>query len=219
MKIGIIGISGRMGKEVVNLLDPSEACGGVSRKNSDSEIENIIKSSSVVIDFSSPESALKAARFCGKYRVPFVTGTTGFSEKDFEQLKTLSADTAILHSGNFSIGIALMARLIGESEEILKDFDISIIDRHHNKKKDQPSGTALLLAAQLKKTPQIVSLRVGGIPGDHICGFTSDDEELIISHRAFNRKIFADGAIKCARWLISQKSGFYSLKDYLDARK
>lgn len=218
MKVGIIGANGRMGQEVANLLNSDEISGGVSRKTPDSEIKDIIKSSSVVVDFSTTESALKAARFCAKYKVPFVCGTTGFIENDLEELKKISQHTAILHANNFSIGIALMAQLIQESEKILDGFDISIIDRHHNKKKDSPSGTALFLVSQLNKSPQVVSLRVGGILGDHICSFTGNDEEITISHRSFNRRVFAEGAIKCARWLISQKNGFYSLKDYLNAK-
>ena len=76
----------------------------------------------------------------------------------------------------------------------------------------------LFLASQLEKTPQIVSLRIGGIAGDHICSFTGNDEEITISHRSFSRGVFASGALKCALWLMSQKNGFYSLKDYLDAK-
>lgn len=207
-----------MGQEVVKLVKLDEIGGGVSSNTSDEEFEKIIKGSSVVVDFSTPLTSLKAAEYCAKYQIPLVCGTTGFSEKEFEQLKSYAEHTSILYSSNFSIGIFLMSRLIRESEEVLNDFDISIIDRHHNKKKDKPSGTTLSLVSQLKKTPQVVSLRVGGIAGDHICYFTSEDEELAISHRSFSRQVFASGAVKCARWLVFQKDGFYSLKDFLDAK-
>lgn len=219
MKIAIVGITGRMGQEVVKLIKLEEIGGGVSSNTPNEEFEKIINESSVVVDFSTPLTSLKAAKYCAKYQIPLVCGTTGFSEKEFEQFKSYAEHTSILYSSNFSIGIFLMSRLIRETEEILNDFDISIIDRHHNEKKDKPSGTTLSLASQLKKTPQIVSLRVGGIAGDHICSFTGEDEELTISHRSFSRRIFASGAVKCAFWLVSQKNGFYSLKDYLDAKK
>ena len=218
MKVSIVGITGRMGQEVSKLFVSGEIVGGISSSTTDDEFEKVIKDSSVVIDFSIPKVSLKAAEYCEKYHVPLVCGTTGFSDKDFDKLKSCSNCTPILYASNFSIGIFLMSRLIRESEKVLNDFDISIVDRHHNGKKDKPSGTTLFLTSQLEKTPQVVSLRVGGIAGDHICYFTSEDEELAISHRSFSRQVFASGAVKCARWLVFQKDGFYSLKDFLDAK-
>lgn len=219
MKISIVGITGRMGQEVLKILRSDEILGGMTSKTTANEFENLIKNSSVVIDFSVPQVSLKAAEYCAKYRIPLVCGTTGFSDDDFERLKSCSDYTPILYASNFSIGIFLMSQLIQMSEKVLDDFDISIIDRHHNKKRDNPSGTTLFLTSQLKKVPQIVSLRVGGVAGDHICSFTGDDEELTISHRSFNRRVFASGAVKCAFWLVSQEKGFYSLKDFMDAKR
>lgn len=219
MKVGIVGATGRMGKEVISLLNENEFCGGICKKTTSEEIENIVKNSSVMIDFSSPKISIEVVNICAKNKIPFVCGTTGFSKNDFEKLKMYSKNIPILYASNFSIGIFLMSQLIKTSEKILNDFDISIIDRHHNKKKDGPSGTTLFLASQLEKNPQIVSIRAGGIPGDHICSFTSDDEEITISHRSFNRRVFASGAVKCARWIVSREPGFYSLKDYLDEEK
>ena len=219
MKVAIVGITGRMGQEVSKLLMPGEVCEGISSSTTDEEFERIIKDSSVAVDFSAPTSSIKAVEYCAKYRVPFVCGTTGFSDDQFEKLKSFAEHNPILYASNFSIGISLMSRLIKMSEKVLNDFDISIIDRHHNKKKDKPSGTALFLASQLEKMPQVVSLRVGGISGDHVCSFTGEDEELTISHRSFSRRIFASGALKCAYWLTSQKNGFYSLEDYLSDKK
>lgn len=219
MKISIVGITGRMGQEVSKLIKSEDICGGVARNTSDGEFKEIVRNSSVVIDFSSPKATVKAAEYCAKYRVPLVSGTTGLSETEMNKLKKCSTHTPVLYASNFSIGIFLLSRLMTMSEKVLDDFDISIIDRHHNKKKDNPSGTTLFLADQLKKTPQIVSLRVGGVSGDHICSFTGEDEEITISHRSFNRKVFASGSLKCAYWLISQKNGFYTLSDYLDGKE
>lgn len=208
-----------MGQEVSKLLKPGEIAGGISSGTTEEEFEKIIKNCSVAVDFSVPAVSMKAIGYCAKYGVPLVCGTTGFSEEEFGKLKSFAEHAPILHASNFSIGIFLMSKLIRISEKVLDDFDISIIDRHHNKKKDRPSGTTLFLASQLEKTPQIVSLRVGGVSGDHICSFTGENEEMTISHRAFSRRVFASGAIKCAFWLISQKNGFYSLEDYLSAEK
>lgn len=219
MNVLIVGITGRMGQEVFSLLKPCENCVGVSSDTSLEEFEKAVKDSFVVIDFSTPKSAIQAAEYCAKYRIPLVSGTTGFTEEEMEKFKSYATHIPMLYASNFSIGIFLMSKLIKMADKMLDDFDVSIIDRHHNKKKDQPSGTTLFLASQLEETPQIVSLRVGGIPGDHVCSFTSNNEEVTISHRSFNRKVFASGALKCAYWLVSQKNGFYSLEDYLDAKK
>ncbi|MBO4405795.1 MAG: 4-hydroxy-tetrahydrodipicolinate reductase [Alphaproteobacteria bacterium] len=219
MKIAIVGISGRMGQEVLKLLRLDEIGGGVSSGTSDEEFEKAIKNCSVAVDFSTPAISIKAAGHCAKHCVPLVCGTTGFSDEEFERLKSFSKHAPILYASNFSVGIFLMSKLIRMSEKALDDFDVSIIDRHHSGKKDSPSGTTLFLASQLEKSPQIVSLRVGGVAGDHVCSFTGDDEEITISHRSFSRKVFASGAVKCARWLVSQKNGFYSLEDYLNAKK
>ncbi|MBE6446930.1 MAG: 4-hydroxy-tetrahydrodipicolinate reductase [Alphaproteobacteria bacterium] len=218
MKVCISGVSGRMGKEVKNLLMNNQFVGGISRQSKADEIEKLVKNSDVVIDFSSTENIMKIISLCAKYKTPVVCGTTGFTEPDFVKFKSYSKDTPILYASNFSIGIYQMAQLLKSTESILEDFDISIIDRHHNKKKDSPSGTTLFLASQLRKNPQIASLRIGGIPGDHVCYFTSDSEEICISHRSFNRTVFASGAIKCAKWIIDQVPGFYQMSDYVNKK-
>lgn len=219
MHFGIIGITGRMGQAVTDLLDKNEILGGISHGSTINDLQSLIKNSSATIDFSRPEISLKAAEACAEYHTPFVCGTTGFSQDQFKIMHEFSKDTAILYASNFSMGIFAISKLLSQAEKILSDFDIAIVDRHHNKKKDSPSGTALFLASQLQTKPQIVSLRVGGVPGDHICSFSGENEEVIISHRSFSRKAFASGAINCARWLVSQKPGFYSLEDYINAKK
>ena len=216
---GIIGITGRMGQAVVDLLEESEIVGGISRRSTEKNLKDLVNTSSVIIDFSSPEMSMKAAKVCAEYHTPFVCGTTGFSEEQFQMLRKFSEDTPILYSSNFCIGIYAISKLIAQAEKILSDFNVAIIDRHHNKKKDSPSGTALFLASQLQKEPQIVSLRVGGVPGDHICSFSGENEEVVISHRSFGREAFAAGAIDCACWLFFKTHGFYSLEDYVNAEK
>lgn len=218
MKITVVGATGHTGSKVVELLNSDEIAGMISSKTTDSEFEEAIRHSSAVIDFSRPAAALKAAKICEKYSVPFVCGTTGFSTEEFKTLKSYSKNTPILYASNFSLGIYVMKQLLKICEKSLDDFDISIIDRHHNKKKDSPSGTTLTLAQQLRKTPQIVSLRIGGVVGDHICSFTSDNEEITIEHRSFDKKVFAAGAIKCARWLSSAKPGYYSLEEFMNVQ-
>ena len=218
MKICISGITGRMGQEVRKLISDENFAGGISRQTNSNEIESIIKNSDVVIDFSSPENVMKIMPICAEHKIPVVSGTTGFADHDFTKFKSYASEIAVFYASNFSIGIYQMAQLLKATEVVLDDFDISIIDRHHNKKKDSPSGTTLFLASQLKRDPQIVSIRAGGIPGDHVCFFTNDSEEICISHRSFNRTVFASGAIKCAKWIANKNPGFYQMSDYVNGQ-
>jgi 4-hydroxy-tetrahydrodipicolinate reductase len=216
MKIGIIGVDGRMGKILSALIPNEEQSGGISRTTSPEESVEIIKRSDVLTDFSTPAATLKIINTAVAHKVPLIIGTTGFSDEDFEQIKKASATIPILYSSNFSIGIQLAALLIRKCTEILPDFDFSITDKHHNRKKDAPSGTALFLARQTSQKAQIVSLRAGNIFGEHTCDFTGEHEMLSISHRAFDREVFAIGALKCAGWIIKKPPRLYSTEDYLN---
>ncbi|MDR0968059.1 MAG: 4-hydroxy-tetrahydrodipicolinate reductase [Holosporaceae bacterium] len=219
MKIGIIGISGRMGKVLSEITPKDELIGGSRRATSDEELEEIVEKSDALIDFSTPAAALKAMSVAARQKTPVVTGTTGFSKEEFERTREFSQAIPILRASNFSLGVNLMAVLAKKCASVLPDFDFCIIDKHHRGKKDAPSGTALFLAEQASQKAQIVSLREGGVFGEHICDFAGENEELSICHRAFNRKIFADGALKCARWIVGKSPKLYSMQDYLEDMK
>jgi 4-hydroxy-tetrahydrodipicolinate reductase len=216
MKIGIVGSSGRMGKVLSALLADDECSGGVSGATSLRELTEIVEKSDVLIDFSTPTAALTAIEAAARCGVPVVTGTTDFSDADFEQMKEYAAVIPLLHASNFSIGIQLAAVFVRKCGEILSDFDFCITDKHHRQKKDAPSGTALFLARQTTKEAQIVSLREGNIFGEHICEFAGEHEMLSFCHRAFDREVFASGALKCARWIIGKSPGLYAMRNYLD---
>lgn len=216
MKVCIVGITGRMGGILSSLLGVNELVGGISSRTSDAELCDLIKNSDVLIDFSSPASTLRAVEKASFFRVPMIIGTTGLSGSDFNIIKKNSQYTPILYASNFSICIHLMASLIKKCSQLLCDFDVNIVDIHHNKKKDAPSGTASFLANQLNETPQISSIRAGGIFGEHTCSFTGEHEIISIQHRAFDRKVFALGAIACSKWIIGKKPDLYTMKDFMD---
>ncbi|MDR2157855.1 MAG: 4-hydroxy-tetrahydrodipicolinate reductase [Holosporaceae bacterium] len=216
MRIGLIGATGKIGTILSRMIPSMELSGGASSKTSDAELEKIVVGSDVLIDFSVPDSTLKTIATAARHKVPMVTGTTGLSEKDFARIKEFSRTTPVLHAANFSLGIQLMAILVKKCSDVLADFDFGILDRHHNRKKDAPSGTALFLADHMSKPPQIVSLREGNIHGEHVCDFVGENEMLSVSHRVFNREIFADGALKCAQWIVGKSPRLYSMKDYLE---
>ncbi len=219
VKIGIIGITGRMGSILKRIIEETpgyELSGGICGKDTMQDFKNLAKVSDVFIDFSRPEAAITALTAASEAGIPCVSGTTGFSKNDMEKIRPVSEKIPVLYASNFSVGVQLMAILLKKCSTVLKDFDVSVVEKHHKNKKDAPSGTAMFLAESVQNTtPQILSIRSGGILGDHICDFIGKNEMLTISHRAFNRDVFAENALKCAKWLCSQEPGLYSIVDYL----
>ena len=218
MKIGIIGITGRTGNILKELILSSEnfsLSGGVSSKSSKEESENVIKNSDAIIDFSTPSATLEVLPLVSKHKKAFICGTTGFSVDYLEKMCSYGKNIPMLRADNFSVGIQLAGILLEKSASILKDFDFAIIEKHHKRKKDAPSGTALFLEKQAHRKAQIVSIRAGNIFGEHICEFVGENEILKISHSALNRKVFAEGALNCAYWLKNKTAGLYSVRDYL----
>lgn len=222
IKIGVIGITGHMGIATHLLLssDPDiEFVGGISSHSDLADIDNIFKVSDVLIDFSTRDASLIAASLARKFKKPLIIGTTGFSDLDLQVLRDASLDAAILHSDNFSISAQLLAIFSEKASRILTDFDITIIEGHRTQKKDTPSGTARYIAKNLNKEPQILSIRAGNLPGEHTIRFTGEDEEFFLAHKAFNRNVYARGAIKCAKWIVDKVPSFYSMVDYLNDQK
>ncbi|MDR2795052.1 MAG: 4-hydroxy-tetrahydrodipicolinate reductase [Holosporaceae bacterium] len=220
-KVGIVGITGQIGTLLEKLLRDSvdfSFGGGISSETSPTNFRDIVQNCDILVDFSRPAATIHAVELASRYGVPLVSGTTGIASSDFEKICNYSRYIPILHCANFSEGIQLMAILLRKCSAVLSDFDFSVVDRHHRRKKDAPSGTALFLAEQVEQKAQIVSLRSGDVPGDHICDFCGDAEMLSISHRILNREVFAKGALKCASWLINQKPGMYSMLNYLEEK-
>ena len=201
----------------------------------------LAKASDVLVDFSNPkalEANLDAAMAAG---VPIVVGTTGLEERHHWLCDHAAESIAVLQTGNTSLGVTLLAHLVREAASRLgDDWDIEIIETHHRRKVDAPSGTALLLGEAAasgrgialadnsvrgrngitgaRETGSIgfASLRGGEVAGDHTVQFLSDYEHITLSHHATNRMIFAQGAVKAAQWLIGKGPGRYSMPEVLD---
>lgn len=194
-----------------------------------------------VIDFTSPASTVEMAALAAQARIVHVIGTTGCSAEDVEKIKAASRHARIVMSGNMSLGVNLLGVLVRRAAAALEaaDWDIEVLEMHHNKKVDAPSGTALLLGAEAAKGRGIdllanavkvrdghtgaretgsigfATLRGGGVIGDHSVLFSSDEEMITLSHRAMDRALFAKGAVTAARWAFDKKPGFYSMLDVL----
>jgi 4-hydroxy-tetrahydrodipicolinate reductase len=228
IKIGVVGAGGRVGKELYQLIASSSKCEatlGLGRRSCGFEyngaqfgdFEKI--SLDVIIDFSSPELIEDCVKFCLMKNLPIVSGTTGLSSSQYDLLKKASEKIGVLWSPNMSLGIALFKKCMNAFSSDL-DFDIILNEWHHKRKKDSPSGTAIMLSRHLesiikKNIQPIVSHRAGGIYGVHELHLVSDEEHLTIQHTALNRAVFAKGAIVAAEWLLKKGKGLYTIDDVL----
>lgn len=215
MKVGLVGITGRIGFELTQLIPSQDLVGGISTQTSTEECERIVQNSDVIVDFSRPMATLRILSIALEHNVPFVSGTTGFTPTEFELISETAKQLPVLHANNFSLSVQFIADVLRRYSKLFPDLDFSIVERHHVHKKDAPSGTALFLAKQVQHKKQIASIRAGNLCGEHICTFTGNDEEVSFSHNAFNRAIFAKGALKCAEWLIGKPAKLYTAEDFL----
>ena len=190
----------------------------------------------IIIDFSHFSRIPNMLNFAVNNNIPIVICTTGYDDKILSQIKEASSKIPILLSSNTSIGINLMNDLVSKMAENLNGFDIEIIETHHNKKADSPSGTAKTLFNAINQTLEnkmnlingregnhkrdkneigIHSIRGGSVVGEHRVIFYGDDEAIEIKHSAMSKKIFVYGAIKAAKFLIGKKPNLYGMKDVL----
>lgn len=240
LKIGIYGSNGRMGKMIQECLKEYEnvKIAALFDKNS-SNLEDFFKSSDVVIDFSMPEGTKALLEFAKKNPKPLCIGTTGLSKDELNLMKEISKNMPILYATNMSLGVAVLNKLAFLASKALSEFDAEILEMHHRYKKDAPSGTALTLAKNVaiarnldldkvrvsgrdgiigqrsKDEIAVMSLRGGDIVGRHTAGFYGNGEFIELNHTATSRATFANGAIKAAIWLSSQKNGLYDINDCL----
>lgn len=194
----------------------------------------------VLIDFTKPCSTLKYLKYCNKFKKNIVIGTTGFSDSEIDVVHHNSKKIAIMMASNFSIGVNLLFELIKKTTQVIGHHaDIDIIEYHHRNKIDAPSGTALemgkiisnvmhwnlnehsvyynkgMTGARNNNKIGFSIIRAGNIIGKHTAMFSNLSEEIKITHTAFNRSCFAEGAVKSAQWLHKKKSGLFNIKDIL----
>ncbi len=270
MKIGIIGASGKMGQELIKVAydellykrciivgasvrDSSNLMGkdiikplssesiGIAYSNN---MEEIIKNSEAIIDFTVPTHSLRVARLAVKYKTTHICGTTGFNEAEFNELNELAKRTVVFWSPNMSIAIYILALLVEKTAQRLDDsFDIEVLEMHHKHKIDAPSGTALMLGSSAAKGRKLdfeeskvlnrigsnrarqdgsigfAALRGGSVVGEHSVIFTSSNEQIKLSHTMYNRRAYAENAFKVAYWTGSQAAGkLYTIQDYVNGK-
>ena len=167
----------------------------------------------VAVEFTQPSAAVANVTACLREKVPVVVGTTGWYDSLPEVTRIATeTGTALLWSPNFSLGVNVLielARYAGKLMSTLEDFDAHIVETHHSKKKDAPSGTAIAIAKAasdaLERPIPATSVRTGSVPGTHELIFDGTFEQLSLTHMARDRRVFADGALKAADWLVGKK--------------
>ena len=241
---GISGARGRMGRAVSQVLDAREDVVVATRFDRGETPDLTL--CDVVIDFSTAEASVELARTCAARGGPaLVIGSTGFSPEQDAAILAAAESIAIVRSGNFSLGVNILIGLVEHAAQRLDaaDWDIEVLEAHHRKKADAPSGTALMLGeaaaagrgselSALRSPPRdgvqgarkpgsigFAAVRAGGIVGEHTVMFASDDEVLTLSHSAIDRSLFAKGAVAAAAWVRQRKRGLYDMQDVLGFRQ
>lgn len=214
----ISGISGKIGLEVKKLATNygfNIICGIDNNSFIDAnfpiyksffEVKNQVD---VIVDFSSPTLCDRAVDFALENNCKFVSGTTALSDLTKEKIKRLSRITAVCLSSNFSIGIPVYNKAIGFLKRSLNEFDVSMSEIHNKNKKDSPSGTAKQICGE-NGIDCVLSIRGGSIPGTHTTYFLGNGEEIEITHRAYDKSVFAHGALKCANKLLQIEKGLFA---------
>ncbi len=247
IKVVLTGCGGRMGKVVAELCaksDKFQICAGVDPALPIcdfpvyADCSEVKEKPDVIIDFSFHAAIGGILAFATENKVPIVVATTGFTDEEKMLLDNAGKIIPVFRSANMSIGVNLLCQLAKKAAKFLPDFDIEIIEKHHNQKVDSPSGTALMIADEIsselpgdmnyvygrqgicgKRTKReigIHAVRGGTIVGEHDVLFAGHMETVTISHSAGSREILANGAICAAEFLISQPAGHYSMKDIFE---
>lgn len=245
MKILLNGAYGRMGREVEKLVEACEnhrivarvdkfAADGVCYNN----IDDFQGEADVIIDFSNHLGTAELMDYAQKRQLPTVVCTTGHTPEELELIENASKSTAIFHSANMSLGVALLVELAMKTASVMNDADIEIVEIHHNRKVDAPSGTALMLAKALQKVRDkatlkpgrsgyekrekneigISSVRMGNIVGVHEVLVSTDSQTITLKHEAHSRALFAEGAISAAEFLCGKGAGMYDMNSIVNGR-
>ena len=246
-KILLCGACGKMGGNVLSLLQDDEtavAVCGVDLYPKEIGIpvypnfSSVQETADVIIDFSSAENLKERLEYAKQKGMGIVLASTGFTAADLALIDEYANDIAIFKTANLSLGVNLMQALVKTAAQVLGNaFDVEIVEKHHNLKKDAPSGTALMLAdsvneafggtkeyvqgrsgivgARKQSEIGIHAVRGGTIVGEHEVIFAGEDEVITVSHSAASKRVFAAGAIRAAKFLCGKPAGRYEMKDLL----
>lgn len=252
MKVLLNGCNGRMGQVITKILsnkrDDIIVCGVditpdkiINSYPVYQSFGDVTENIDVIIDFSHPSCLDSLLCYATNNKVPIIFCTTGFNENDIQKIFTASKIIPVFRSANMSLGINMIISLVKQAAaNLYEDFDIEIIEKHHNQKIDSPSGTALMIADEINsaidnkaeyiygrhsKTQKrekgeigIHAVRGGSIVGDHSIVFAGDGEVIEVNHSAISRDVFAYGAIRASKFIIGKAPGLYTMKDVIESK-
>ena len=239
MRIILSGACGRMGRQVAALAEEGAVVAGVDVHPLSSlpfpvypSFSLVSEEADVIIDFSRPEGLSALLAYALDKRLPVVMAATGYNEQQLAQIAEAAKSIPVFRSANMSIGVYVLKTLARQAAELLPDFDVEIVEKHHNQQLDAPSGTALMLYDAVSNPASIPvfgrngrtqkrekaeigvhAVRGGTVAGEHEVGFYGPGETVLLSHSAQDRSIFARGALRAAQWLISRRPGQYGMDD------
>lgn len=240
-KVIVCGALGRIGQELLRLIEESDdlsLVAAVDKAGGEGIVERLSDfqgEADVLVDFSHHAAIWGIMDYCEARKIPAVIATTGHSPEEVARITEASARIPVFHSANMSVGVALLARLVKQAAAIFRGCDVEIIEKHHNRKIDAPSGTALLLAdavkqerpdsvyvhgrvGNAKREPNeigIHALRMGSVVGEHEVIFSTDSQTITLSHAAHDRSLFAEGAIAAANFILHKPVGLYRMEQLL----
>ena len=246
MKVLLFGAGGAMGKKVAALQgtrDDFEIVASVSQEfvtdeneNRYARLEEYTGQADVLIDFSFHTSVGQILEYCMKRNLPAVIATTGHTQEERELIRKASASIPVFYSANMSVGVAVTCQLAKQAAAAFPQADIEIVEIHHHRTMDAPSGTALMLAESIREVRPdsvittgrsgqgkreaneigIQSVRLGNVVGIHEVMISTGNETITIRHEASDRALFADGAAVAAQFLIGKPAGLYNMNDFMN---
>jgi 4-hydroxy-tetrahydrodipicolinate reductase len=256
IKISVIGAGGRMGQKILAILKEDkniQITAGIDSHASpllgqkiftdsdltySSDVNAVVAETDIFIDFTTPTATMNNLKIINENKKSVVIGTTGFNENEVFLINEFAQKIPIVFSPNMSIGVNVFFKVLAETAKLLKDYDTEVVEFHHNKKKDSPSGTAVRIAEIItqntgrkkedwiygregivgeRKNEEIAihAVRLGDIVGEHTVYFCGNNERIELTHRAHSRDNFASGAVKAGKWLFGKEKGLYDMFDVL----
>ncbi len=246
MNIILTGALGRMGREMLAAVAATDgrvtvsaavdvAGGEIPGIPTYCTLGEVREQADALVDFSHHSATDELLSFAAARKMPLVIATTGQTEEERAAIKAAATDLPIFFSGNMSIGIALLVSLARQAAAIFPEADVEIVEVHHNKKLDAPSGTALMLAEGIREVREggelvvgrsgvsprkqgeigIHSLRMGNIVGRHEVHINTGSQTIVLGHEAHSRALFAEGALAAAEYLVGRPAGIYNVRDLL----
>lgn len=241
VKVIVCGALGYMGREVIRLVEEDSVFSSVIKVDKAGgegvyqNLQDYTQDADVLIDFSNHTAIEEIMTYCKEKKLPVVVATTGYTDEEVDIIMKATESVPVFFTANMSVGVALLSRLVKQAAAIFRGCDVEIIEKHHNRKIDAPSGTALMLADAVKKErPDAVytygrggigkratneigihALRMGNVVGEHEVIFSTESQTITLKHEAHDRSLFAEGAIAAAKFMVNKPEGLYKMEHLL----